>query len=368
MRSILVFLLEALARMRPRPRLGLSLIPPLLLSIFLACGLGEDAEPMLRSERVALREEVRALFHHSYDSYMEHAFPADVLLPLSCAGKDGWGSFSLTLIDSLDTLALLGNATEFEARVRWVAEHVSFDVDETVSLFETTIRALGGLLSAHLLALDPQLGLMRGAYEAHGGLLPLAVDLASRLLPALDTASGIPFGSVNLRHGVAPDEAVVTCTAAAGTLSLEFGTLSRLTGDGRFEARRPKTEHGTTEQNTFCRHQPHRRPSCPPARPPTLLSLRPPPSWLHPPAPPPSPTLAPTALFSPLHTKTRPWPVYHPQHHPLHPPPAGRGAPCSHSRVRPPFPARPARRAHRPPHGRVDASRRGRGAGHRLVL
>lgn len=217
--------------------MGTSRIPLLLLSTFLALSLGEDAEPISRLERVALREEVRALFHHGYDSYMTHAFPADVLLPLSCAGKDGWGSFSMTLIDTLDTLALLGNATEFEARVRWVVEHVSFDVDQTVSLFETTIRALGGLLSAHLLALDPQLGLMRAGYHARGGLLPLAVDLASRLLPALNTSSGIPFGSINLRHGVAPDEAVVTCTAAAGTLSLEFGTLSRLTGDGRYEVR-----------------------------------------------------------------------------------------------------------------------------------
>jgi len=220
-------------------RLGLA---SLLLPLFLALG---SAAPLERAERVALREEVRELFHHGYDNYMEHAFPADVLLPLSCRGRDGWGGITLTLIDTLDTLALFGNASEFEARVHWVAEHVSFDVDETVSLFETTIRALGGLLSAHLLALDPevsqisrypapglsypthsasltllryppQLHLMASGrpYDARGGLLALALDLATRLLPALDTPSGIPYGSVNLRHGVMPTESTITCTAA----------------------------------------------------------------------------------------------------------------------------------------------------------
>ena len=69
----------------------------------------------------------------------------------------------------------------------------------------------------------------------NGGLLPLARGLGERLLPALMTDSGIPFGSVNLRYGVAHNESPVACTAAAGTLVLEFGMLSRLTGDARFE-------------------------------------------------------------------------------------------------------------------------------------
>ena len=73
-------------------------------------------------------------------------------------------------------------------------------------------------------------------YDAKGGLLTLALDLGHRLLPALQTESGIPFGSINLRRGVSPTETPVTCTAAAGTLLLEFGLLSRLTGDRSLEA------------------------------------------------------------------------------------------------------------------------------------
>ena len=185
-------------------------------------------------ERRELRDDAKKLFTHAYDNYKKHALPKDVLAPLSCKGVNGWGNISLTLIDTLDTLAIMNNKTEFEWAVKWTIEHVSFDVDETVSLFETNIRALGGLLSAHTFASDPALNLMQGGYD--GGLLKLAVELADRLLPALNTRSGIPFGSVNLKWGVAPHESRETCTAAAGTLVLEFGALSRLTGDVRYEA------------------------------------------------------------------------------------------------------------------------------------
>jgi mannosidase alpha-like ER degradation enhancer 1 len=47
----------------------------------------------------------------------------------------------------------MGYQEEFERGVHWVAENVRFDKDKTVSLFETNIRLLGGLLSAHLLAI-----------------------------------------------------------------------------------------------------------------------------------------------------------------------------------------------------------------------
>ena len=99
-----------------------------------------------RVERIKLREEVRELFLHGYTKYMDHAFPHDVLQPGACNGADDWGGIALTLLDTMDTLALMGNAHEFERGVRYCVQHLSFDQDETVSLFETNIRALGGLL------------------------------------------------------------------------------------------------------------------------------------------------------------------------------------------------------------------------------
>lgn len=63
----------------------------------------------------------------------------------------------------------------------------------------------------------------------------LAEKVAKKLLPAFDTKTGMPYGTVNLKHGVPPDETSVTCTAGIGTFIIEFGSLSRLTGDPVYE-------------------------------------------------------------------------------------------------------------------------------------
>ena len=88
------------------------------------------------------------------------------LRPLSCDGAP----FELvklpllTLIDTLDTLVIMGNHTEFRRAVEIVCSHYEaklFDMDVNVSVFETTIRVLGGLLAAHLMAIDPLLAIYR---------------------------------------------------------------------------------------------------------------------------------------------------------------------------------------------------------------
>lgn len=98
------------------------------------------------------REEVREMFNHAYNSYLKYAYPYDELRPLSCDGVDTWGSYSLTLIDALDTLAIMGNNTEFQRVVELLTAKENFDANINVSVFETNIRIIGGLLSAHLLS------------------------------------------------------------------------------------------------------------------------------------------------------------------------------------------------------------------------
>lgn len=150
--------------------------------------------------------------------------------------NDVCGDFSLTLIDTLDTLAILGDYEEFEEGVNLVIQHVpSFDINSKVQVFEVTIRVLGGLLSAHIYATNPNL---LGGYKLkryNGELLELAVDLADRLLPAFLAPTGIPYPRINLRSGLIPGETTETCAAGAGSLLLEFGTLSRLTGNPIYE-------------------------------------------------------------------------------------------------------------------------------------
>lgn len=56
-------------------------------------------------------------------------------------------SFSLTLVDTLDTLVVVGEYAEFENAVRLITKDVRFDSDLVVSVFETNIRMVGGLIS-----------------------------------------------------------------------------------------------------------------------------------------------------------------------------------------------------------------------------
>uniref|UniRef100_A0A023FPD2 alpha-1,2-Mannosidase n=1 Tax=Amblyomma cajennense TaxID=34607 RepID=A0A023FPD2_AMBCJ len=128
------------------------------------------------------RNRVLEMFQHAYDGYMKHAYPYDELRPLSCDGVDTWGSFSLTLIDALDTLAIMGNYTEFRKVAAMIAENINFNININVSVFETNIRVVGGLLSAHLLYRKAGMDLEPG-WPCSGPLLRLAEDVATRLLP-----------------------------------------------------------------------------------------------------------------------------------------------------------------------------------------
>lgn len=203
-----------------------------------------------RSERIQYREKAREMFQFAYDNYMKYAFPQDELDPIHCRGRgpdverpenyninDVLGEFSLTLIDSLDTLAVMGNVSEFQQAVRLVIDHVRFDRNSTIQVFEATIRVLGALLSAHLLIVDPiqPFGDLR-LPDYDNELLDLAHDLASRLLPAFEnTPQGLPYPRVNLMTGVVDGTRNDTSTAGAGSLSLEFSILSRLIGDPVYE-------------------------------------------------------------------------------------------------------------------------------------
>uniref|UniRef100_A0A673TN74 alpha-1,2-Mannosidase n=1 Tax=Suricata suricatta TaxID=37032 RepID=A0A673TN74_SURSU len=200
--------------------------------------------------RAQMRDLARGMFVFGYDNYMAHAFPQDELNPIHCRGRgpdrgdpsnlninDVLGNYSLTLVDALDTLAIMGNSSEFQKAVKLVINTVSFDKDSTVQVFEATIRVLGSLLSAHRIITDSKQPFGDMTIKDYDNeLLHMAHDLAVRLLPAFEnTKTGIPYPRVNLKTGVPPDSNNETCTAGAGSLLVEFGILSRLLGDSTFE-------------------------------------------------------------------------------------------------------------------------------------
>lgn len=248
-------------------------------------------------------------------NYHRYAYPEDELRPISCSPltrdrlnpahievNDVLGNYSLSVVDSLSTLAILASSPtsdydqhdalkDFQKYIRLLVEEYGdgtdapsgqgrrargFNLDSKVQVFETTIRGVGGLLSAHLFAIGELP--IRGYNPVHesqehgrfgilwdddfvydGQLLRLAHDLGRRLLPAFHTPTGLPYPRVNLKYGTpfyensplnndpehgqckktrvpkTEKEITETCSAGAGSLVLEFTVLSRLTGDAEFE-------------------------------------------------------------------------------------------------------------------------------------
>lgn len=163
-----------------------------------------------------MADRVKTELLHAWNSYERYAWGHDALKPLSKTSHDWYGqSLLMTPVDALDTLILMKLDAEANKARALITSELSFDRDIYVKNFEITIRLLGGLLSSYQLTGDKR-------------LLELAEDLGNRLLPAFNSPTGLPYVYVNLRTGQVRDP--ISNPAETGTLLLEFGTLSKLTG------------------------------------------------------------------------------------------------------------------------------------------
>ena len=187
-----------------------------LLAAFVAFAMHGCAKSRQDEAVRQLLARVRTEFLHAWSNYERYAWGQDALRPLSKTGYDWYGqSLFMTPVDALDTLILMRFDAEAERARSLIVSDLSFDRDIYVKNFEITIRLLGGLLSSYQLTGDQR-------------LLSLAEDLGNRLLPVFNSPTGLPYVYVNLRTGQTRDS--VTNPAETGTLLLEFGTLSKLTG------------------------------------------------------------------------------------------------------------------------------------------
>jgi mannosidase alpha-like ER degradation enhancer 2 len=177
-----------------------------------------------------LAKQVRSEFLQAWNAYKQYAWGHDELMPLTKGAHDWYGvSLYMTPVDALDTMILMGLNDEADKTRELIDKDLSFDQDISVKTFEVTIRLLGGLLSSYQLTGDKR-------------LLELAQDLGNRLLPAFSSPTGMPYMFVNLKTG--KTSGAVSNPAEIGTLLLEFGTLSKLTGNPAFydKAKRALTE------------------------------------------------------------------------------------------------------------------------------
>ncbi|KAI3404658.2 MNS1 [Candida oxycetoniae] len=170
----------------------------------------------------AAQQEVRKATLDSWHTYEKYGWGTDVYHPLSERGENmGPKPLGWMIVDSIDTLMIMGCQEEVERAQKWIKNDLNYKFDYYVNNFETTIRMLGGLLSAfHLSGEDLY--------------LDKAVGLANSLHGAYDTPSGIPYSSVNLKTGVGIKNHVdngASSTAEAATVQLELRYLAKLTGE-----------------------------------------------------------------------------------------------------------------------------------------
>ena len=171
--------------------------------------------------------QVKTAFLDSWNDYVKHGWGDDVYSPVSQKGHNmGEKPLGWIIVDSLDTLMLMDCKDELEDARSWVDKELDYNIDVDVNVFETTIRMLGGLLSAHYLSDDDDT-----IY------LEKAVQLGNKLVTAFDDKTGLPVMELNLQSekpGKNGYPAKGVSTSEISTLQLEFKLLSNLTGEAYF--------------------------------------------------------------------------------------------------------------------------------------
>ncbi|KAK0619160.1 glycoside hydrolase [Immersiella caudata] len=178
--------------------------------------------PTELGNRLIRQQRVKDTFLRCWSSYRSHAWLSDELRPVSGGKRNPFGGWGATLVDSLDTLWIMGLRAEFNEAVEALG-NISFDSTRLreVSVFETNIRYLGGFLAAYDLSGDER-------------LLAKAKEVGEMLYAAFDTPNRMPVtrwdlnGAARGRRQMAGEHVLL---AELGTFGLEFTRLSMVTGE-----------------------------------------------------------------------------------------------------------------------------------------
>jgi mannosyl-oligosaccharide alpha-1,2-mannosidase len=197
----------------------------LALSALLHTTLAQVQGPniQLPSTSAADRDAVKRLFQDAYGIYRQFAFGHDDVSPLSKSFSDPRNGWGVTVIDSMSTMHIMGLHHWFHEAVQHVGS-IDFSrsyTSDTVSVFESSSRYLGGLLSAYEIS-----------QKKHPILLRKARELGDKLALAWASNNAIPFGFVDFSTNT-PTVAISNIAEAAGML-LEFNRLSSFTGNDTY--------------------------------------------------------------------------------------------------------------------------------------
>ncbi|KAI1380521.1 glycoside hydrolase family 47 protein [Hypoxylon crocopeplum] len=183
------------------------------------------------------QDAVKEAFQRSWDGYYQYAFPNDTLRPISRTSqndRNGWGA---SAVDAISTALVMGNQdviTQIVDHIQTINFNATVPGSESVSLFETTIRYLGGLLSAYDFLTGP-LSDYAPDQASVDRILEQAISLADVLSIAFDTPSGVPINTlIYSSSGYHVGGDTTNGIATIGTLVLEWTHLSDITGDDRY--------------------------------------------------------------------------------------------------------------------------------------
>lgn len=190
--------------------------------------LGKDQGKPSDPQTLQMREKVKEMMKFAWDNYKRYAWGKNELRPLTRNGHIGnmfGGLRGASIVDSLDTLYIMGLMDEYEEAKEWVQNNLDLNSNGEASVFEVNIRYVGGLLSAFYLTGDEI-------------FKQKVVELGEKLLPAFNTPTGIPRGVINLGSGTSWSwgwaSAGSSILAEFGTLHLEFLHLTELSGNPTF--------------------------------------------------------------------------------------------------------------------------------------
>ena len=180
-----------------------------------------------KAEREKRLTAVKQSFVHSWEGYKKYAWKEDELAPIRGGHATTFGGWGATLVDSLDSLWMMGMKEDFELAIIAVKE-IDFSTArlDQLNVFETTIRYLGGFL---------------GAYDLSGGNYPVLLEKAKEvgelLYGAFDTPNRLPVTRWEweaAKNGAKQEASEACLIAEIGSLTLEFTRLAQLTNDAKF--------------------------------------------------------------------------------------------------------------------------------------
>ncbi|KAF4637790.1 hypothetical protein G7Y89_g289 [Cudoniella acicularis] len=225
----------------------ISAVPVLaILPLALAVPVSDEhlqSRQSRRDDHVLNRQRadaVKEAFTFAWNGYKKYAFPHDELHPISNGYSDSRNGWGASAVDAFSTACVMQIPEIVNTILNYIPTINFNQTSDQISLFETTIRYLGGMLAGYDLLKGPLANLASNATTVDA-VLAQAARLAGNLAFAFNTPSGVPNNNLYFNPS-RTDGGTTNGLATIGTLVLEWSHLADLTGNKSFATLSQKGE------------------------------------------------------------------------------------------------------------------------------